>query len=70
MVNVFIFKGGSQAPLMSRMKGFMVQINAYSLLTIVTKSPILDVSGQLDLLLYTLYKLYRKVYGNLLSLWS
>ena len=48
----------------------MVQINAYSLLTIVTKSPILDVSGQLDLLLYTLYKLYRKVYGNLLSLWS
>ena len=41
-------RGGSRAAATSKMEGFVIIVNGWKLLTIITKSSILDVAAGLD----------------------
>ena len=54
-----ISRGGSMAAATSKMERFVIIVNSFQPLTIITKRSILDVAAALDLPLITFYKFWK-----------
>ena len=48
MIIYIIYRGGSRAPATSKMERFVIIVNGFQPLTIITKRSILDVAAALD----------------------
>ena len=61
IIYLFLLRGGSRAAATSKMERFVIIVNGWNPLTIITKRSILDVAAALDPALLLIDKSYRPV---------